>query len=188
MKVYVAKTAKRGLGVREAVVEDHSVFLEATNPLVPGDAVAALLLLHDGRYVMQLRDLKPEIFYPGHWGLFGGAVDSGEKESDALCRELEEELGFRAQTMARFVRLTFDLSSIGAGEVHRAIYEVPVTASEFEAFRLREGNAYKAFTVGTILTELTVTPYDSFAIWLHHARARLAPVGQNFTARVPSSL
>ena len=148
-------------------------FLESSVPLVPTDAVAALLTLEDARYVMQLRDLKPDIFYPGHWGLFGGAIDAGESETDALRRELEEELGFRVRTMARFVRLDFDLSAIGAGKVSRAVYQVPVTASEFAAFKLREGHACEAHTAGMILTELNVTPYDSFAIWLHHARRRL---------------
>src|SRR5262245_60295753 len=77
------------------VTEIAEVFLGSSVPLTPSNAVAALLVLPDGRYVMQLRDLKPHIFYPGHWGLFGGAVDEGEDERQALSRELAEELGFR---------------------------------------------------------------------------------------------
>ena len=53
--------------------------------------VAALLVLDDGRYVMQLRDAIPRIFYPGHWGCFGGAVEAGEEPEQALRRELAEE-------------------------------------------------------------------------------------------------
>ncbi len=41
--------------------------------LTPGDAVAALIVLDDGRYLMQLRDQKPGIFYPGHWGYSAAA-------------------------------------------------------------------------------------------------------------------
>ena len=48
------------------------------------DAVAALMLCADGRYVMQLRDERPDIVYPGHWGCFGGAVNRGEAPGDAL--------------------------------------------------------------------------------------------------------
>lgn len=153
------------------------IFLGAASPLVPTDAVAALLLLEDGRYVMQLRDLKPQIFYPGHWGLFGGAVDEGENETEALRRELDEELGFEPRIMNRFVSLEFDLSSIGARKVYRAVYEVPVSAGELARFRLREGLACEPLTARAILTELKVTPYDSFAIWMHHAKARLSPPG-----------
>lgn len=150
-------------------------FLQATDKLVPSDAVAALLLLPDGRYVMQLRDIKPQIFYPGHWGLFGGAVDGGETEIEALKRELAEELGFEAKSFNRFVCLEFDLSTIGAGKVFRAVYEVPVKLREFSAFKLHEGRAFEALTASDVLLNLRVTPYDAFAVWLHYARKRLAP-------------
>jgi 8-oxo-dGTP pyrophosphatase MutT (NUDIX family) len=161
------------------------VFLGATEPLVPTNAVAALLVLGDGRYVMQLRDVKSHIFYPGHWGLFGGAIDEGETEMDALHRELEEELGFVPRRVSRFVRLDFDLSSIGAGKVFRAVYEVPVTDQEFAAFRLGEGRACEALTPRDILTERPVTPYDSFAVWMHYARRRLTPGEQG---RAPTAI
>ncbi len=42
------------------------------------DAAAAIIFLDDGRYLMQHRDDKPGIFYPDHWGLFGGAIEPGE--------------------------------------------------------------------------------------------------------------
>jgi 8-oxo-dGTP pyrophosphatase MutT (NUDIX family) len=164
------------------VTGSFDVFLESTDPLVPTNAVAALLVLATGCYVMQLRDFKPHIFYPGHWGLFGGAVDPGESESEALRRELDEELGFAPRSVARFVRLEFDLSAIGGGKTYRAIYEVPVTDEEFAAFRLREGLACEPLTAREILTERKVTPYDSFAIWMHHARWRLTPGHRNATA------
>ena len=67
-------------------------FLGSRTTLRPTHAVAALLRLADGRYVMQLRDSNPEIFYPDHWGCFGGAVDPGETPVAALVRELAEEL------------------------------------------------------------------------------------------------
>jgi 8-oxo-dGTP pyrophosphatase MutT (NUDIX family) len=151
------------------------VFLDSTEPLIPTNAVAALLVLGDGRYVMQLRDSKPDIFYPGHWGLFGGAIDAGESENDALRRELHEELGFMVGIITRFVRLEFDLSAIGAGKVYRAVYEVPVTDEQMAAFDLREGLACQPLTARQILTERRVTPYDSFAVWMHYARSRLGP-------------
>ena len=51
----------------------EDAFLGARATLRPAHAVAALLQLADSRYVMQLRDAKPNIFYPDHWGFFGGA-------------------------------------------------------------------------------------------------------------------
>src|SRR3954470_23042017 len=86
----------RGLGSigGVGVNGDFSFFLDSEHPLQVMNAVAALLVLDDGRYILQLRDNKPQIFYPDHWGLFGGAVDEGEHEVEALQRELREELGF----------------------------------------------------------------------------------------------
>jgi 8-oxo-dGTP pyrophosphatase MutT (NUDIX family) len=157
------------------VISLNDAFLGSAEILVPSDAVAALLVLADGRYVMQLRDTKPHIFYPGHWGLFGGAIDDGETEIEALTRELAEELEFEARELDRFVRLDFDLSVIGAGRVFRAVYVVPVSEQEFRAFKLREGRSVEAFSTSDILSKLRVTPYDAFAIWLHFARKRFAP-------------
>ena len=34
----------------------------------------------------------PEIFFPDHWGLFGGATEPGESDEQGLRRELMEEL------------------------------------------------------------------------------------------------
>lgn len=149
------------------------VFLGASEPLFPSDAVVALLVLSDGRYIMQLRDLKPGIFFPGHWGLFGGAMEPAETEEETLRRELEEELGFVPSSMTRFVALDFDLSPAGGTKVCRVVYEVPVGPEDLATFALGEGTAFEALSVEDILTQLRVAPYDSFAIWLHHARTRL---------------
>ncbi len=54
-------------------------FLTDNRPLRASDAVAAIITVEDGRYLMQRRDDIPGIFYPGHWGCFGGAVAAGEK-------------------------------------------------------------------------------------------------------------
>ena len=45
-------------------------------------------------YLLQLRDFKTSIIYPGHWGAFGGAVEDGEPPEVAMHRELIEEIGY----------------------------------------------------------------------------------------------
>jgi 8-oxo-dGTP pyrophosphatase MutT (NUDIX family) len=80
--------------------------------LVPGDAVAALILVESDGYLMQLRDPRPEIWYPGHWGLFGGGVEPGEEPLAALARELGEELELEVETAALFARFDFDVSGL----------------------------------------------------------------------------
>jgi 8-oxo-dGTP pyrophosphatase MutT (NUDIX family) len=150
-------------------------FLSASGKIAGADAVAALLVLEDGRYVMQLRDLKPEIFYPDHWGCFGGAVDRGEDPGQALARELREELELEIGECRQFTRFDFDLRGLGHQPVYRIYFEVPVTTSAYSRFVLHEGAQFRAFFGSEILQQSRVTPYDAFAVWLHYRRERFNP-------------
>ena len=53
-------------------------------------------------YLLQLRDFKPSIIYPGHWGAFGGAVEEGESPKIAMSRELTEEIGYSPEAFNFF--------------------------------------------------------------------------------------
>ncbi len=149
-------------------------FIHATGKLRGDDAVAALIVLPDGRYAVQLRDDIPQIFYPDHWGCFGGAVNPGEPPLDALRRELREELEFEAGEVAEFTRFDFDFGKLGSNQhkCYRIYYVVPVTAQSFSRFVLHEGAEVRAFTGAELLTQPRVTPYDAFAIWMHLNRTR----------------
>lgn len=144
-------------------------------PLRPTDAVAAIVLVDSG-YLLQLRDAKPEIFFPNLWGCFGGALEVGETEELALARELREEIGFDL-TQARssyFSRFVIDFAFAGKGQVFRSFYEVHATSAQVEGMRLREGAAMRVFEPGSLLSgEVSLTPFDSFALWLHINRGRL---------------
>jgi 8-oxo-dGTP pyrophosphatase MutT (NUDIX family) len=150
-------------------------FLGDRGKLRGADAVAAILLLEDRRYVLQLRDDIEGIFYPGHWGCFGGAVDRGESPPQALRRELKEELELDADAFEEFTRFDFDFGRLGQKRVFRIYYEVPVTPSEFSRLVLHEGAEVRAFTGAEILAQPRVTPYDAFALFLHYRRQRFQP-------------
>ena len=147
-------------------------FLQARDPLPPANAVAALLVLDDGRYVMQLRDTLPSIFYPGHWGCFGGAVCDGETPLAALERELEEELEYTPAAMVEFTRFDFDFTKVGQSKMYRIFYEIRVPETAFLRFVLHEGAAFKAISGRDLLMRHKVTPYDAFAIWMHMNKQR----------------
>ena len=145
-------------------------FFCAEGPLTPGDAAVALLVLDDGRYLMQLRDQKAGIFYPGHWGCFGGALDPGETPEAGLRRELREELGVDVGACAYFTEFSFDFSPLGGRPVLRRFYEARVEASILPRLVLGEGAALRAFDGRQLLARERVTPYDALAIWMHLAR------------------
>lgn len=135
--------------------------------------MAALVVTEDGRYLLQLRDQKPNVWYPGHWGLFGGAIDAGETPVAALCRELTEEIGYTPATFTRFTEFTFDFGFVSQGACRRTFFDVPLSLKELSGLVLAEGKELRAFTGEEVLALSRVAPYDAFALWLHINRGRL---------------
>jgi 8-oxo-dGTP pyrophosphatase MutT (NUDIX family) len=147
-------------------------FLADTNPLRSDHAAAAIILCDDGRYLLQLRDDIPGIFYPGFWGCFGGAISKSETAAQAIRRELSEELELSAAPSAQFVTFDFDLSTIGQGRVTRVYFEYVINDGVFRRLSLHEGADMRRFTRAELFGLSNVTPYDSFALWLHSSRDR----------------
>jgi 8-oxo-dGTP pyrophosphatase MutT (NUDIX family) len=148
-------------------------FLASQTPLQLGHAVAALLVLEDGRYIMQLRDDIPNIWYPDHWGLFGGGLDDGENELSALRRELWEELELEVGEVRLFTTLDYDLRPIGLDRYFRKYYEVAVSIAAWGCVVLHEGSDARALTGDEALSLPRLSPYDAFALFLHYHRHRL---------------
>lgn len=148
-------------------------FTTDTRPLVFGNAVAAIILDAAGRYLLQRRDDIPGIWFPGHWGFFGGAMEPGESPREATVRELQEEIGITiaADRLAEFLRVDFDMQGIGPRERH--FFTLTLTRDEVPLLRLGEGAALGWFAGVDALATLPVTSYDSVGLFLHHARARI---------------
>lgn len=149
--------------------------LAGTGRLTPGDAAAAIILVEDEGYLMQLRDPRADIWYPDHWGFFGGGVEPGEDALDALARELKEELELELGAAELFARFDFDLMGLGLARYARSYYVVRISRAGSRRLVLHEGAAMRVFAAAEILLQPRVTPYDSFVLFLHHARTRLDP-------------
>lgn len=153
------------------MISNH--FLSDKSRLVGANAVAAIIVSEKNRYLLQLRDDIPGIFYPGHWGCFGGALAPGELPVQCLLRELHEELEFFAERYREFIRFDFDLTKISQQKLFRAYYEVTVTEDLVSQFVLHEGSQLRLFTPLEIFSQPNISPYDSFALWIHTAKDRL---------------
>jgi 8-oxo-dGTP pyrophosphatase MutT (NUDIX family) len=145
---------------------DH--FLTHQQGLRPADAAAAVIAVDDRGYLLQLRDQKAGIFYPGHWGLFGGAIDASETPAMALIRELREEIGLEIDEPRPITEFSFTFGR--HGRIRRYFYEVSIRAAVLPELRVREGSEMRVFSASDILTRARVVPYDSFAIWMHASK------------------
>lgn len=133
---------------------------------------AGLLVMPDGRYLMQLRDNKPEILIPDHWGLFGGSVDPGETGEAALRRELREELEFEACEVTPFTELVIELPLPAPRTDQMSFFAVPVEERDLAAMVQHEGAGRRLFTAEELAAEPKVAPWDLAAV-LMHARRRI---------------
>lgn len=93
--------------------------------------VAIAILYSSDRFLMQLRDDIPGIFYPGHWGFFGGHLDPGETPEAAVKRELWEEINYTPPWISKF-------GCYGDAKVRRHVFHAPLIV-ELEQLVLKEG-------------------------------------------------
>lgn len=148
-----------------------------TSPLGASDAVAAILVTPDNRFLLQHRDDIPHIWYPGAWALFGGGIDPGETELEALKRELREEIAFELREATVFTRFTFDFGFAGAGTYLRTFFEVPITPEDVDGMRLGEGRGMRLMPAEEALRQAPLTGYDHCALYfyIHRRRVRVRP-------------
>jgi 8-oxo-dGTP pyrophosphatase MutT (NUDIX family) len=85
---------------------------------VPRETVIVFLHVDCGQFLLQLRDFKPSIPYPGHWGGFGGEVEPLETPESAGLRELEEELDYVPDSIHHF--RNYLLNAEESGSVNQA--------------------------------------------------------------------
>ena len=55
--------------------------------------VVVILPYVKNKILMQLRDEKQNIVFPGMWGMFSGSIHIGESTNKAAFREIREETG-----------------------------------------------------------------------------------------------
>lgn len=152
-----------------------SFSLRPAKPLQPQSAVAAIIVAGDGRYLMQHRDAKDTIFYPDHWGCFGGAIEPGESAEAALRRELQEELELtlEASPPQAFSSFQFDLKMGAPVSFDRIYFEVKLPLLQIADLKLGEGQNMELIDGHDLLHNYALVPYDAFAIWMHYYNGML---------------
>lgn len=151
------------------------IFLNARPPLSPKNAVAAIIINEDNQVLLQLRDDKEEIFFPNHWGCFGGAIDGDETPYAALVREISEELGlaFDVNAIETFIKITFNAKPSAKNTVDRHFFLVRTDTAGIKGMQLQEGSDMRFFTWEEAMRLANISPYDKFGLWLYFNQARL---------------
>ncbi|VEP16120.1 ADP-ribose pyrophosphatase [Hyella patelloides LEGE 07179] len=111
--------------------------------------VAMAVLYHNQHFLMQLRDDKEGILYPGQWGLFGGHLELEEAPEAGLIREVKEEINYLVTEPTLF-RCYNDT------KVTRHIFFAPLTVS-VDSLELNEG------------WDLDLVPLNSIQLGRHYS-------------------
>jgi len=140
---------------------------------VQGRNCAAALILHEGRYLMQLRDNNPAIFLPNHWASFGGGIDPGEDAAAAMVRELEEELEFHPRRIDFFTEMTVVLPLTPPRLDRMSFFAIEATAAELALMVQHEGAGRALFSPEELAREARVAPWDLAGLLMHARQAAL---------------
>jgi hypothetical protein len=76
--------------------------------------------------------------------------------------------------LSRFTEFTFDFGFAGDGIRLRTYYAATLPQADLDGLVLGEGADLGAFEAERLLAMPRVVPYDAFALWMHHARGRIA--------------
>lgn len=153
--------------------------LHRTSGVFSHRGVAALLVMPDKKYLMQLRDDTPGVNMPGHWGLFGGWVKENEDPEAALIRELQEELEFRPSVLRWFTDIGYIVSELDGSTILKIFYEVPLAGNALSHMKQREGADMKLFSLAELLAEPRTLPWDVCGVMLHARNNELAQLHRN---------
>ncbi len=128
--------------IREFAMSDAYKRVKHTWDMI---STTGLLVDAQGRFLLQLRDEKPDILHPGLWGSFGGRVEPYETPNEGFLRELREELQWRPSRHDLY--MSAPLRTLGADDARSQliyIYAAPVDAP-LSAMTLGEGQAFDVF-------------------------------------------
>ena len=133
---------------------------------------SAVIIYFKGRILLVLRSNNKKIFYPNHYGLFGGAKEKNETYLSAAKRELFEETNINILKKNIKYLADINFSFPNSKLINRKIYTYQINnINKFKKiFILGEGVRQRFFTYNQIKNLSNIVPYDKLAIDLFFAR------------------
>lgn len=133
---------------------------------------SAIIIHFKKKILLVLRSNHKKIFYPNHYGLFGGAKESNETFFEAAKREFYEETNICSSSNEIKYFIDFNFSFSGTKKIKRKfyIYEIKNIKTFTKSFVLKEGISVKFMTYEQIKQINNIVPYDKFAIDIFYSR------------------
>jgi len=112
-------------------------------------SVGIFILNKKKEVLLQLRDNKEGIDYPGYWGIIGGEINNGESDLDAIKREIKEEINIIIQKIKFISKLNIKRSNLTLKDTEISIFkgETDMPISEII---IKEGQKIKFFNLNEI--------------------------------------
>jgi 8-oxo-dGTP diphosphatase len=110
---------------------------------------AGIILLNEGKILLQFRDNNPNITWPNSWAIFGGGIEKGETPKQAIIRELQEELDLKIENPELVLKNKFK------GETRYTFKQV---IKDISTLKLKEGKKMRFFSKEEILDLKDVVP------------------------------
>jgi len=111
-------------------------------------AVVVILPYIQSKVLMQLRDAKEGIVFPGCWGFFGGAINEGETPEDTAKRELLEELEYVPSVIHKLNTERI----LDSGDLVSHSFYCPLTEPP-QRIRLKEGMDLGLFSLEEVVSK-----------------------------------
>ena len=116
------------------------------------------------KYLKQKRSKKKNIYFPNLFGVFGGTVEKKEKISEAINREILEELNIELKSkQAKFFFKILINSRHFLKNRSRSYFFVNISKSQLNSINLQEGQSYHLMSLVKI-KKLEFVPWDLAAI------------------------
>ena len=134
-------------------------------------SVGALITDQQGRVLLQRRDQKTSIYFPGLWGVFGGSCEGDETPESAIVREIWEELSVHVTSPELFITWNIRCRDLGEEPRERYFFNVEFDAEMTAGIKLHEGQEYRFFQVSELPPVSKIVPFDLAALTMFsHAR------------------
>ena len=131
-------------------------------------SASAIIFFYNDMFLLQKRDMKNKIFYPGYWGLFGGGKNNNENYRSTIIREIKEEIDYDIDNMnlKYFLKLDLEFPMFKKSKfVKRYFFSYKIkNINKFKKnLILKEGSNWGFFDKKKC-DKLQVTPYDKYAL------------------------